>query len=63
MGLINELGGQPYSCIHTSFTAIYNVYLDGGSTGLLHSKTGQGGVGRVQAWDKALVVVGEEWCP
>ena len=28
--LINELGGQPYSFIHTSFTAIGNVYLNGG---------------------------------
>ena len=32
MCLINELGVQPYSFIHTSFTAIVNVYLDGGST-------------------------------
>ena len=32
MGLINELGGQPYSCIHTSFTAIVNFKMDGGST-------------------------------
>ena len=31
MGLINELGGQPYSFIHTSFTANYNVEMAGGS--------------------------------
>ena len=31
MGLINELGGQPYSFIHTSFTAIRNVKMPGGS--------------------------------
>ncbi len=31
MGLINELGGQPYSFIHTSFTAIVNVKMAGGN--------------------------------
>ena len=39
MGLINELGGQPYSFIHTSFTAIGNVRLPGGSSKLDQTDT------------------------